>query len=81
MKDFDDVVCHCAGITKGDVFRAVMLGARSIKDVRTVTVKLQEGMCEEKNPSGVSCQGEFEREIEDSLRILRIMESGLRGYS
>ena len=81
MKNFKDTVCYCAGITKGEIFRAVMLGARSIQDVRALTGKLEEGDCETKNPKGVCCHPEFQREIEESLRVLRLMERGLRGYS
>ncbi len=81
MKDFKEVVCHCAGITKGDIFRAVMLGARSIEDVRALTGKTESGMCEEMNPKGVCCHPEFQEEIDESLRVLRLMERGLRGYS
>ena len=81
MRDFEEIVCHCAGITRGEIFRAVMLGARSIKDVRRITGKMEEGDCEQKNPQGVCCHPEFNREIEESLRVLRIMERGLRGFS
>ena len=81
MKDFREIVCHCGGITKGDIFKAAMLGARSIEDVKTLTGKPKQGECESKHPQGICCHPEFQREIDEYLEVLKMMERGLRGHS
>ena len=50
-----EYICYCDKVTKGDIVTAVMEGAKTLKDVISVTGAMKHINCEENNPTGKCC--------------------------
>lgn len=51
-----EIVCHCHGLTKGDILAAIEQGAFTLPLVKTMTGAGRGGDCKAKHPAGVSCE-------------------------
>ena len=65
-KDADPkYICYCNEVVEEDIFKAVIEGgARSVKDIASLTGAMKNPNCKEKNPLGRCCR-EF---IEESIK-------------
>ena len=52
MQNRDEMVCHCASVTKGQIWDALDAGAKTVKDVCRMTGAGTIGHCKEMNPKG-----------------------------
>lgn len=47
-----ETVCHCSGVSKGDILSAARRGARTLADIKALTGACTLGRCKETNPRG-----------------------------
>lgn len=56
-------VCYCAGISRGEIKKAVGKGCKTVGQVHKFTGKHKTGDCKKKNPLGKCCTEVFKWEI------------------
>jgi len=61
--DNDLVICRCEEVTKGDILKAIQMGAHTMWQVRRLT-RAGMGLCQ-----GCSCQRLVARLIADTLKL------------
>lgn len=60
--------CYCSRVTEEEVIEAVVKhGARTVKDVNTITGAMKNANCKENNPLGVCCHKVIEEAIAKGL--------------
>jgi NAD(P)H-nitrite reductase large subunit len=59
----DAVVCHCLGVTKGQVLEAIKMGAYTVPLLKIMTGTVNGNECKQKHPLGRSCEVDLEQLI------------------
>jgi len=55
----NELICYCKNITKGEVDNAILNGAKTLKDIQSMTGACTGNQCKELNPLGVCCSNEI----------------------
>lgn len=54
-KKMYEYICYCDKVAKGDIIAAIFGGAKTLKEVITITGAMKNSNCKEKNPKSVCC--------------------------
>ncbi|MGL6199295.1 MAG: (2Fe-2S)-binding protein [Lachnospiraceae bacterium] len=49
------VVCYCSNVTEEDIMQAILRGAKTLEDIRTMTGACTLAKCKEMSPRGTCC--------------------------
>lgn len=52
-------ICYCKNVTKAEIEQAIVNGAKSLKEIQTITGACTGNQCKELNPSGKCCSGDI----------------------
>lgn len=51
----DEIICHCKQVTKREIEKAILGGAKTLKDIQEITGACTGNQCKELNSSGKCC--------------------------
>ncbi len=51
----DEIICHCNGVTRLEIEKAIQDGAKTLDDIKKATDACTGNRCHELNPKGVCC--------------------------
>ncbi len=60
----DEIVCYCKNVTKGEIVRAMYLGAVTLEDIMKATSAGTGGDCARVNPRGRCCHSDIRKILE-----------------
>lgn len=59
VKNRDEIVCYCVGVTKGTIVDAILKGSTTLAKIKESTRACTGNECKTKNPSGKCCSGDI----------------------
>jgi len=51
----DQIICYCNRISKSEIEKAILGGAKTLRDIQEITGACTGNRCKELNPSGKCC--------------------------
>ena len=55
----DEIICYCKQVTKSEIEKAILDGAKTLKDIQGITGACTGNQCKELNPSGKCCSSDI----------------------
>ena len=55
----DEIICYCKQITKSEIKKAILDGAKTLKDIQEITGACTGNQCKELNPTGKCCSSDI----------------------
>lgn len=61
-----EIVCYCKNVTKTEIEKAILNGAKSLNDIQNMTGACTGNQCKELNPTGKCCSGDIKAILNES---------------
>jgi len=55
----DNIICYCSNVSKDEILRAIINGAKTLDDIRIATKACTIGRCKEFSPHKKCCSSEI----------------------
>ncbi|HET7732848.1 MAG TPA: (2Fe-2S)-binding protein [Paludibacter sp.] len=55
----DEIICYCKQVSKSEIEKAILDGAKTVKEIQEITGACTGNQCKEMNPSGECCYMEI----------------------
>jgi bacterioferritin-associated ferredoxin len=55
----DQIICYCNQIDRAEIEKAILVGAKTLKDIQRATGACTGNRCKELNPSGKCCSADI----------------------
>lgn len=55
----DEIICYCKQVTKSEIEKVILNGAKTLKDIQEITGACNGNQCKELNPLGKCCSSDI----------------------
>lgn len=69
MSNENEIICWCSNVTRGDIEKAMNLGAKTIEDIKEATGACTICNCKEMNPKQRCCKGDIRRVMAEYHKV------------
>ena len=65
----EEIICYCSNVSKSEILKAIIDGAKTLQDIRNMTNACTLGKCKELSPKKKCCSSDIIKILNENIIV------------